>query len=168
MESNALLEICKSLVVPFITTNTTGAVAFGSIGMTAGILEHILQQPQILKFAWGGIVLTGVGGLAYKFYTQRTIEQQKERTKQKAIEQFLEKCEEIRPNHDNTCCICWENKVVVKFSPCEHAIVCSECMAKITKPFCPMCNSRIAEITVSENLANDYCKKEVTLECDGL
>ena len=42
-----------------------------------------------------------------------------------------------------TCKICYENEITVTFTPCDHAVCCSTCTAKLPTAKCPICATMI-------------------------
>lgn len=45
------------------------------------------------------------------------------------------------------CIMCYENKKNIKFAPCNHGVMCSECYTKLIKPReCPVCKQKVASL----------------------
>jgi len=48
---------------------------------------------------------------------------------------------------EDQCIMCYENKKNIKFGPCSHVVMCSECYTKLIKPReCPVCKQVIASL----------------------
>jgi hypothetical protein len=48
---------------------------------------------------------------------------------------------------EDQCILCYENAKNLRFSPCAHSIVCSECYVKLMKPReCPVCKQVIESL----------------------
>jgi len=48
---------------------------------------------------------------------------------------------------EEQCIMCYENKKNIKFAPCNHNVVCSDCYTKLVKPReCPVCKQAIASL----------------------
>jgi hypothetical protein len=48
---------------------------------------------------------------------------------------------------EDQCIMCYENKKNIRFAPCNHNVVCSDCYTKLVKPReCPVCKQAIASL----------------------
>lgn len=51
---------------------------------------------------------------------------------------------------EDQCIMCYENAKNLKFSPCAHDVICSECYVKLMKPReCPVCKQAISSLGTS-------------------
>lgn len=48
---------------------------------------------------------------------------------------------------EEQCIMCYENKKNIRFGPCNHSVMCSECYLKLIKPReCPVCKQKVASL----------------------
>ena len=51
---------------------------------------------------------------------------------------------------EEQCIMCYENKKNIRFGPCNHGVMCSECYTKLIKPReCPVCKQEVASLVGS-------------------
>jgi len=67
------------------------------------------------------------GGLGWDVYNR--VHQMKQKEEDKLV--------------DQECTICMENVPNVTFYPCEHKCICGECLPRMKKQICPICNTPI-------------------------
>jgi|SaaInlV_165m_DNA_1040744.scaffolds.fasta_scaffold06409_4 hypothetical protein len=75
------------------------------------------------------------------------------------------KCDDDE-NNENICNICYENKRNIRFIPCGHTIMCSDCFTKDDTYECPFCRTELTEIVNYDSQFDDFdIEKHIPQKC---